>query len=64
MKKKQTTKKNEDRPPEPAKNPDQPKVKRHFCPDRSGSLHWGNTPEEAMLDAAQANREMGNFDPS
>ena len=48
--------------PEQVQNPiDRPR--RYYCADKSGILHWGNTEAEAQLSAAEANREMGNFDP-
>ena len=29
-----------------------------YCADRCGTLHFGRTPEEALREAAETNREI------
>ena len=46
-------------PEKPQTGPEKEKERPLFyCPDRSGMLHSGWTPEEAMEKAAISNKEM------
>ena len=60
MKKERTPSNNSKPSPDPEKK-QAPRPLKYYCADKLGTLHWGHTPEEAQMDAANSNREIGNL---